>query len=225
MDHRVATGQEAPPANLALGRGDVRRLLRWARDWGRHYPWRDSQDPYVAVATELMLVRTRADQVRAIWPSFFRRYPTLESLATADDGDVSELLRPLGLRWRGRRILEFARAAAVMEHWEDHMDLLPGGGPYVAGALNIARSGRGELPVDVTIARVVSRYAGLTTRGEARRDQRVIAFAKATGLRSRRFFHAWLDLAALICTPSLPACPTCPLRDGCQLVTQSVSGA
>lgn len=200
------------PTQLPFAPVDAARLLRWHRQHRRSYPWRSETDPYRLIVTELMLVRTRADQVAALWPGVFVRYPTIESLAEASPGEVLSVLRPLGLNWRSRKVIAFARAAVVDDRWPEHLDKMPGGGSYVAASVRLALRGRGPLPVDVTIARVVARYWGLDGPGERRRDPRVLAAVASMGSRSRSYFHAWLDLAGLICLPSDPRCEICPLR-------------
>lgn len=198
-----------------MGPDDTRRLLRWQRKRGRAFPWRQSSDPYRVAITELMLVRTRADQVARIWEGFFRRFPDPQSLADAPDADVMEALRGLGLKWRARLIKDLGSAAARNGGMPLSTDGLPGMGPYVAGAMRMALRGRGRVPIDVTLARVIARYYGLRVNGEARRDARVLRAAAGLGIRSRRFFHALLDVAALICLPREPNCRQCPLRKHC----------
>ena len=193
----------------------VRALLRWHREAARPYPWRSSQDPYELLITELMLVRTRADQVARVWPAFFERFPTMESLSAANGEEVSTALRPLGLVWRSDRIVELARAASSVESWQSMIHELPGGGPYVTAAVTIGMRGRGRLPVDVTIARVITRYYDIAAGREPRRSPRVLKRASDLGGVSRGFFHAILDLAALVCLPTRPRCGHCPIRSGC----------
>ena len=198
---------------------DARRLLSWARRSSRTFPWRRETDPYRLAITELMLVRTQAGQVARVWDGFFARFPTLASLADADPVQAEAALKPLGLRWRSRRILEFARAASSRADWLDNAEDLPGAGPYVLGAVRVGASGFGTLPVDVTIARVISRFFGIGVVGESRRNAHVLHVATSMGRRSRAYFHSWLDLAAIICTPKLPACEKCPLQSGCRSAT------
>jgi A/G-specific adenine glycosylase len=189
-------------------------LLKWHRSHRRDYPWRSKSDPYRVVVTELMLVRTRADQVAQVWPDFFLAYPTLEALAQAPQHQVREALRPLGLEWRAIRIVAFAAAAVRETDWPSRLHALPGGGPYVAATLALVLDARGRLPIDVTIARAIARYWGIKPAGEARRDYAILAAAGSMGARSRTFFDAWLDLAAEVCRPTNPDCDNCPLN-GC----------
>lgn len=207
-----------------FGANDARRLLSWHRSHNRDFPWRSQVDPYRIAITELMLVRTRAEQVAKVWPAFFESYPTLEDLARAPRQEVRQSLQPLGLVWRAERIVDFASAAVHDESWPDRVDELPGGGPYVAAALMMARNRRAPLPVDVTIARVLTRYFGILSAGEARRDEHVLRASSSMGRRSRRFFHAWLDLAARVCRPSNPDCGRCPLRACAYRRAATISG-
>lgn len=194
----------------------ARALLKWARANQRDFQWRLETDPYRLVVTELMLVRTKAEQVGPVWTAFFERYPSLRSLAQADEEGIRATLKPLGLAWRAGRVIEFAHAAVETPDWPDKLESLPGAGPYVRAAVRVGANGRGELPVDVTIARVIGRYFGIHARGEARRSASVLNEARLMGSRSRRFFHAWLDLAALVCRPIQPVCDACPLNLTCR---------
>jgi A/G-specific adenine glycosylase len=210
--NRKVAGKTKRANPRPLSAGDARRLLEWHGGHHREYPWRSLTDPYRVAVTELMLVRTKADQVAKLWPAFFDAYPTLEALARASQDEVRESLRPLGLEWRAGRIMSYAAAAVQQEDWPRHVSELPGGGPYVTAAVSLALSGRGPLPVDVTIARVIARYWGFHPIGEERRDEDVLAASAAMGLRSRRFFYAWLDLAAAVCLPAKPGCENCPMQ-------------
>jgi A/G-specific adenine glycosylase len=194
---------------------DTRELLRWQRASGRHFPWRTCTDPYRIAITELMLVRTRASQVSRVWEKFFRTFPDPRTLAEAADSDVVRSLRGLGLTWRARKIKDLAKFLVEGGSASHAAPGSPGLGPYVSDAVRVAVHGRGRLPIDVTLARLLTRYYGLEVRGEPRRSASVHAAAARMGTRSRRFFHALLDVAALVCLPRSPDCPRCPIRSGC----------
>lgn len=74
----------------------ARRLLTWAEDNLRDYPWRRTSDPYFILVAEFLLQRTDADTVVPIYEAFLIQYPTLEKLAIAPIKDIAELLQPLG---------------------------------------------------------------------------------------------------------------------------------
>jgi A/G-specific adenine glycosylase len=190
-------------------------VRNWHEAHRREFPWRDTMDPYRLAITELMLVRTRADQVAAIWSAFFADYPDIKSLAEGSPTRIEGKLEALGLRWRARLIRRFAVAAQASGDWQATIAVLPGVGPYVAAAVAIGVDGVGTLPVDVTIARLLARYFGIRARKEPRRDPQILSAAASVGPVDRQFFHAVLDLAAMVCKPRLPVCGGCPLRDTC----------
>ena len=191
-------------------------LIRWAQRHGRDFPWRHVSDPFVLAVTELMLVRTKADQVAATWPRFFTRFRSAQDLAEANSAAAHDLLRGLGLRWRADRIVGFARSAAIQPDWWQSGAKLPGVGPYVRRAVLMGVRGSGLIPVDVTIARVLSRYYGIRCTGEPRRTREVTEAAEGIGTVSRKFFHALLDHAALVCVETNPRCAACPIEYGCR---------
>ncbi len=59
------------------------RLLTWAEQNLRDYPWRRTSNPYSILVAEFLLQRTDADTVVPIYETFLTRYPTLEELAIA----------------------------------------------------------------------------------------------------------------------------------------------
>src|SRR5947209_20128565 len=75
-------------------------LLAWGRRNRRSFPWRETVDAYAVLVSELMLRRTRSDQVAPVFVRFMDRFPGPAQLAAANETDVQEMLRPLGLKWR-----------------------------------------------------------------------------------------------------------------------------
>ena len=202
------------------------KLLRWFDRYGRSYPWRDTRDPFKILIAEMMLRRTKADQVKPVYEQLFSEYPDVKSLAAAKDEKIKKILYPLGLRWR---TLAFGLVAReIKEKYDckvpatrDELIKLPGVGEYVAGAVLSVGYGRKEWMVDSNIVRVFRRYFGVRTSREGRRDRHVIEMAKRyiSCKDPRRANLAILDFAALVCTPRKPACKKCPLRTRCKHIT------
>ena len=62
-----------------------RRLLEWYDRCRRDLPWRRSRDPYAIWVSEIMLQQTRVAVVVERYQAFMARFPTLDSLALADE--------------------------------------------------------------------------------------------------------------------------------------------
>ena len=69
-----------------------RALLCWYVVDKRRLPWRaeggDAPDPYRVWLSEVMLQQTTVAAVKPYFEAFAARWPTVEALAAADDGEV-----------------------------------------------------------------------------------------------------------------------------------------
>jgi A/G-specific adenine glycosylase len=199
-----------------------RRVLRWFRQHGRRYPWRETDDAYRILIAELLLQRTRTDVVERIYPGFVAAYPTPESLAAADPRDVEALLRPLGFVHRTRRLPELARVllerhAGRVPTTEGELSALPGVGRYVANAVLAVAFRRRRPLLDPNVIRLLDRALGVSSVRARPRDDSALwdALADLAPTRNAREFALGLvDLGAIVCVRR-PRCYQCPLRPRC----------
>jgi len=199
------------------------KIIRWFNKNKRDYPWRETQDPFKVLIAEMMLRRTKADQVRAVYDRLFAEYPDVETMAKAGNEELEEILYPLGLKWRNPAFRLVARE--VKEKYQckipearEELTTLPGVGEYVAGAVLSIAYGKREWIVDSSIVRLFRRYFGVRTSKEGRRDKHVVEIAKmyVSGKDPRKANLAILDFAALICLPRDPRCTQCPVSATCR---------
>ncbi len=199
------------------------KLLDWFYKCGRDYPWRNTDDPFKVLIAEIMLRRTKADQVKPVYEMIFSKYPDVESLAKANKNAIQEIMYPLGLRWRNAAFSLVAEELVGKYHGkvpETRLELisLPGVGDYVAGAVLSIGYGKREWIVDSNIVRLFKRYFGVRTSREGRRDKHMVEMAKIYVSRgdSRKANLAVLDFAALVCKYKNPACNNCLLHEDCK---------
>lgn len=205
----------------------VSELLEWFRKHGRIYPWRRDTDSYRILIAEIMLQRTKADQVLGVYESFIREFPDPSSLAMAETEKIENAFARLGLRWRAGKIKRLAHALVSRYNGripDERKELLslPGVGEYIADAVLCFAYGRDVAVVDANVCRIMERLAGLRPKGEARRDpdfRRAVQELVPKGM-AREFNWALIDLAAMICTPKKPKCPECPLKEVCMYASQ-----
>ena len=187
------------------------KIIRWFDKNGRDYPWRESRDPFKVLMAEMMLRRTKADQVKAVYKQLFTEYPDVEAIAEAEDEKLEKILYPLGLRWRTPAFSLVAREVrgtyqCKTPETREELTKLPGVGDYVAGAVLSIAYGKSEWIVDSNIVRLFKRYFGIETSKEGRRDKHVIEMAKiyVSAKEPRKANLALLDFAALVWTPRKP---------------------
>jgi DNA (cytosine-5)-methyltransferase 1 len=207
-----------------------RRLLAWHRRRGRHYPWRLADDPWLVLAAEMLLRRTRSDAVARVWPEFQSRFPTPHDVVRRP-AELGQLLHPLGLRWRVNNLLDLARR--LVAEWggrvpiaREDLIMLPGVGNYVADAVRVFALGERAVLVDSNTARIATRVFGMPSRWTSLRslDLRA-AVARLGGARppTPKVNLALLDLGGTICLPARPLCDQCPVRKLCCYANERVS--
>ncbi|MBR2602416.1 MAG: A/G-specific adenine glycosylase, partial [Clostridia bacterium] len=65
-------------------------------------PWRGEKDPYRIWVSEAMLQQTRVETVMGYYDRFLQSFPTLRSLALAEEKDVLKQWEGLGYYSRAR---------------------------------------------------------------------------------------------------------------------------
>jgi A/G-specific adenine glycosylase len=155
-------------------------LLEWWPEHERPFPWRERPTAYSIAIAELMLRRTRAEQVVPVYRSFVASYPDLQSAASATPAELRRLLYPLGLTWRADSIIDFLQAAHAgfgrdLPLDTEELRQLPGIGEYVGAAIACFAGGLPEPLIDTNVVRVLGRIFGLRTDGEARRPDPISA--------------------------------------------------
>ena len=191
----------------------------------RSYPWRDTKDPFKILIAEIMLRRTKADQVKMVYDRLFTEYPDIESMANAEEEKLEKILYPLGLNWRtpvfglvAQEVKE--KYQSKVPNTREELTALPGVGDYVAGAVLSIAYDKKEWIVDSNVVRLYKRYFGIKTSKEGRRDKHVIEISKiySSGRNPKKANLAILDFCALVCTPKKQDCERCPLADRCYFI-------
>ncbi len=152
-------------------------LLHWFDRHGRDFPWRRTTDPYAVLMAEMMLQRTRADQVRGVWTRFMARWPTLADASNASDEELLSVLRPLGLRWRIDNIIRVVHTLSRLTGPDDLKGVV-GVGHYAVSAVRCFAFGERVPVVDANVVRFYSRIFGFPASDRTRRDPAFHAFAR-----------------------------------------------
>lgn len=209
-----------------LACGDPKRLskklLKWWATNKREFPWRETRDPYHILASEILLHRTKADQVKPVYLVFVTEFPTIGDLANANIDSVETLLNPIGLYWRTKFLHEMA-TTIVNEYGSEipsskfQLESLPGVGQYIAAAVRCFAFGYPEPLLDTNTIRILGRIFGLQTTDASRRKKSFQELAQFVldGACPREFNYALIDLGGLICKSKKPSCSTCPLIQNC----------
>lgn len=202
---------------------DLHDLLQgWKAEHRRDLPWRGTSDPYRLLMAEMMLIRTRADQVEPVYRKFISTYPTLDRAAKASREEIHDHLDVLGLTWRADRVYEALQT--IQEDFEgnvprsrENLLLLPGVSQYVAGAVRCFAWGYPESLIDANTVRISGRLFGLEIKPHSRETKQFKRLIEdlLDPENPRAHNYALLDLGAKICTNRNPDCGNCPLLSLC----------
>ncbi len=189
-------------------------LLEWYGVNQRSLPWREHDDPYATLVSEIMLQQTQAERVIPYFRRFMQTFPTVDDLAAASFSAVAALWSGLGYNRRAKRLHEAAIRIAA-QGWPDtvaDLEALPGVGRYTARAVAAFSFGVQVAAVDTNLRRVLSRWYGETLSG-----QTLDAVAgKALGASDAAAWNqAVMDLGATCCRPRRPTCDVCPVAGWC----------
>lgn len=123
---------------------DIRRFRAQIRDYyryhGRVLPWRETDNPYYILVSEIMLQQTQVARVLVKYETFLKRFPTVRILANASFRDVLAEWQGLGYNRRARALSDLAKKLVVryggkIPGTEEELRTLPGIGRATACAI------------------------------------------------------------------------------------------
>jgi A/G-specific adenine glycosylase len=122
-------------------------------------PWRDCDDPYKVLVSEIMLQQTQVPRVLIKYPEFISQFPTFESLANASLKEVIATWQGMGYNRRAK-YLKLIAEQIISEYGgklPDNpiiLDSLPGIGPGTAGSLAVFAYNKPAVFIETNIRRV-----------------------------------------------------------------------
>ena len=171
-----------------------------------------------------MLQQTQVATVLRYYDRWFELFPTLETLARADEADVLHAWQGLGYYSRARNLHQCARW--VVQHHGGKLPsdvesllALPGIGRYTAGAVASFAFNLPAPILDANVTRVLARLIDLQTpsdREPGKGTLWALAERLVMGPEPAVFNSAIMELGALICTPRAPGCDQCPVQPHCR---------
>ncbi|MGD9702423.1 MAG: endonuclease III [Acidimicrobiia bacterium] len=179
----------------------------------------DHRNPYELLTATILSAQTTDVRVNLVTPTLFAKYPTVEDLAGADEGELQEIIRSTGFYQNKARSL-LGMANAVIDRFGGEVpsaleDLvtLPGVGRKTGNVVRSVAFGLPGLPVDTHVGRLARRL-GFTTEEDPVKVELVLnsflppkewgPFSLRLILHGRR-----------VCDAKRPRCGDCTLEPLC----------
>ena len=197
-----------------------RPLLNWYKKNARALPWRNHPNPYAVWVSEIMLQQTRVDTVIAYFEKWMNLFPTIKTLAQADERAVLNAWEGLGYYTRCKNLLYTARLIdkeynGIFPDAYEKIAALKGVGPYTAAAISSFCFNLPYAVVDGNVFRILSRIAGNMAPIDSTEGKKIFTQLATKALDKENpgmFNQAIMDFGALVCKPFLPLCAQCVLN-------------
>lgn len=199
-------------------------VLTWFDQHGRKtLPWQQNKTPYRVFVSEIMLQQTQVSTVIPYFQRFITQFPTVQTLATANEDDVLHLWTGLGYYNRARHLHRTANIIVQSYNGQFPNDLLelqklPGIGRSTAGAIAAIAFEKQAAILDGNVKRVLTRLHGMTEwPGEKKTLEQLWMLAEQYTPKKRiaDYTQAMIDIGATLCIRGKPHCNRCPLQLFC----------
>jgi A/G-specific adenine glycosylase len=198
-------------------------LVSWYNRNKRDLPWRETSDPYKIWLSEVILQQTRVVQGLPYYQKFIELFPSVHSLANAEEKDVLRAWQGLGYYSRARNLHGCAKIISEKMNGvfpNNYSDLLklPGIGNYTAAAIASIAYGQKVAVVDGNVFRVMARYYGIDTDIASGKGKKIFqnkADELVLSTQPDIYNQAIMEFGALQCVPKNPVCDICPLNIEC----------
>ena len=177
-------------------------ILDWYKKNKRSMPWRNTQDPYKILISEVMLQQTQVQRVLPKYQEFLKAFPALKALAGASDKKLLKVWAGLGY-WK--RALGLKRAAKqIMGQYKgkfprdpDTLEQLPGIGPYTARAIACFAFQSKDAFLDTNIQRVYLHFFFQGKENISDKEIESIAQKAVWTKNPREWHYALFDYGAI----------------------------
>ena len=201
----------------------ARAILNWYMVNKRDLPWRNTNDPYSVWLSEIILQQTRIAQGLPYYLKFISKYPTINSLARANENDILILWQGLGYYSRARNLLKTAKfivneCNGKFPSTYTELIKLKGIGEYTASAISSICFNERRAVLDGNVYRVLSRFYGIDVPVNNHFGKKFymdyaqkLAPKKSCG----DYNQGIMDFGSLMCKPKAPLCDKCILEKDC----------
>ncbi|HAE21503.1 MAG TPA: endonuclease III [Spirochaetaceae bacterium] len=192
----------SPRAALALSEADAaefrQAVLEHYRLEGRSFPWRDTEDPWRVLVSEIMLQQTQTFRVLPKYLAWFERFPDALALAQAPLAEVYGLWKGLGYNSRALRLRDAARLLidefdGRVPPEEKKLLSLPGIGSYTARAIRAFAFNLPGAVLETNIRAALIFHFFADSERVSDRELEPVALATMDASEPRRWYYALMD--------------------------------
>lgn len=190
----------------------------------KEYPDAECALDYDSVFHLLLAVvlsaQTTDVSVNKVTPELFKKYETPKQLAQADEKEVAEIIRTIGMyRTKSKNIINLAKMLVekydgIVPESDEELVKLPGVGRKTANVVMAVSFGHQRIAVDTHVFRVSNRI-GLVNESDVLKTE--LALMKTIPEnRWTKTHHSLIFHGRRCCTARNPKCDECVIKDLCK---------
>ena len=196
-------------------------LLRWYDCQNIKFPWRNISNPYYTWVSEIMLQQTQVKTVIPYFKKWIKNFPSIESVARANDDEIFKNWEGLGYYKRALNLreacIEIINNEGILYSSSNKLIELKGIGEYTAAAIASIAFNEVIPAIDGNVKRIMSRLLCINqTKAKSIIQIKKNLNQNISKSRPGDFNQAMMDLGRTICTPKSPNCIKCPIKSICK---------
>lgn len=173
------------------------------REHGRHLPWRETNDPYDILISEIMLQQTRVERVLQKYQDFLARFPDFGALAGAPFPEILAAWQGLGYNRRALALKRLAQRVVAefggrLPASQEILCTLPGIGPATAGALAAFAFNQPAVFIETNIRRVFLHFFFSSQVGIKDREIMPLVEKTLDQDQPRPWYYALMDYGVML---------------------------
>ena len=178
-------------------------IYRYYSEHGRELPWRQTQDPYRILVSEIMLQQTQVERVLEKYPIFIQQFPSFRTLADAPLRDVLAAWQGLGYNRRATSLKKIGEVVTKEHRGSlradvDFLTALPGIGYNTACAILAFAFNKAVVFIETNIRTVFIHF--FFSERDAVRDNEILPIVEQTldGENSCTWYSALMDYGTML---------------------------
>ncbi len=179
-----------------------KKIFSWWDDNIRDFPWRETEDPFKIMVSEIMLQQTQAPRVVEKFSKFIHKFPNFQSLAEASKTELLTVWSGLGYNRRALWLQEAAKKISKDNRFPitvEELESFKGIGSYTARSILIFAFNMNIPTVDTNIRRILI-SEGFATEDDSEKALLEIAEKLLPEGRSRDWHNALMDYGSKVLT-------------------------
>ena len=178
------------------------------------------KNTYELAIAVIMSAQTTDERVNKTTPELFNKYPTIESLAVANQKEVEEIIKSVGLyQTKAKNIIAFSKKVVdeyqgIIPNTIDELVLLPGVGRKTANLVVGDVYGKPAVVCDTHCIRITNLLGFTDTKDPAKCEIQLREILDPK--ESNNFCHRMVLHGRAVCIARRPQCAKCVLNEICE---------